>query len=256
MQVFLSTQTMACIRKSTVCVVLFALCTIISQVEACHYHSDCSYKYCCERKFPKRNICKSSCIDEPCTFDSDCPPNEYCCGSNDKCATSCVGKSCTYNGDCADDECCDSDGYCKTEDCDIDLEDIGLAGWIVAVIVISVIVVIVIPIAVVVFCCCCAAGAAAASRRPVHGGVVVTQPATTGTTVVASNQQQQLYPAQQGQPMYFQNPQPYPNQPQPYPNQPPTYPNQPPPYQPESTMYPPGISGPPIAMTPQTEVKQ
>ena len=112
----------------------------------------------------------------------------------------------------------------------------GLAGWIVAIIVISIIVVIVIPIAVGIFCCCCAASA---SRRQAHAGVIVTQPIVTGTTV--------QYPTQQGQPMYYQpSPQAYqPPPPQLY---------QPPP--PQGTVYPSAASGPPIAMTPQTEQKQ
>ena len=185
------------------------------------------------------NVCRTNCIGESCILHSDCAPGESCCDATDKCATSCVGQSCTYNGDCATGECCDSDGKCDSGDC-------GLAGWIVAVIVISILVVVVIPIGVVVFCCFCAAGAAA--RRPARGGVIVTQPATTGnTTVIASQQQQQqVYPAQQGHPMYPQNPQPCAGQPPPYQ----------PPYQPLGTMYPSAASYPPMAMTPQADVNQ
>ena len=213
---------MACIKKTTVfCVTFLAVYTVFSKVEAynqCNYDSDCTSsfqtEYCCDRKYPEDNVCRSNCIDESCILDSDCAPGE----------------------------CCDSDNKCTTGDCSIKID--GIAGWIVAVIVISVIVVIVIPIAVVVFCCCCAA--AAASGRPARGGVVVTQPATTGVAVVSSQQQQQQqYPAQQGQPMYYQ---PHPNQA--YPPQ--AYPSQPPPYQPDTT----GASGPEIAMTAQTQVKQ
>ncbi|CAB4044106.1 Hypothetical predicted protein [Paramuricea clavata] len=203
---------MACIKKTTVCVLFLALYAVFSQVEANDCFSDLgcrdySYitRYCCKRKYLS-NVCRSNdCLGESCTIDTDCAPGE-CCNSDDKCATDCY---------------------------------VSLAGWIVAVIVISVIVVIVIPIAVVVFCCCCAA---AASTRRAHGGVVVTQPTTTGTTVIATQQQQQQFAAQQGQPMYFQNPQPYPNQP--------------PPYQPQGTVYPPGAGGHPMAITAQTEVKQ
>ncbi len=206
---------MACIKGTTVYWAIFLTLygAVFSQVEAynqCYSDSGCSglfTQYCCERKY-EDNVCRYSC----------------------------VGQSCNFNSDCAPDECCDSDDTCTTADCDVIK---GLAGWIVAVIVISIIVVIVIPIAVVVFCCCCAAGAAASSRRPAHGGVIVAQPATTGTTVIASQQQQQLYPAQQGQPMYFQNPQ--------------QYSNQPPPHQPQGTVYPPEGSGPPMAMTPQVK---
>ncbi len=235
-----NTNNMACIRKTTVfCVIFLALNAVFSQVEAfdeCTDDYQCSsLKYCCDGRYYGDNVCQSSCIGRSCSVNSDCAPGESCCDADDKCATTCVGKYCTYDGDCASGECCDSDYECKT-DCYVIT---GLAGWIVAVIVISVIVVIVIPIAIVVFCCCCAAGAAASSRRPAHGGVIVAQPATTGTTVIASQQQQQLYPAQQGQPMYFQNPQPYPNQP--------------PPYQPQGTVYPPEASGPPMAMTPQVK---
>ena len=201
---------MAFIRKSSVFCVVFLSLYVFTQVKAfnqCTYDFQCTGfgQYCCDRKFPENNVCRSNCIDETCILDSDCAPGE----------------------------CCDSDDKCKS-DCNE-----GLAGWIVGVIVISVMVTVVIPIAFVVFCCCCAA---ASARRPAHGGVVVTQPATTGTTVLATQQQQQLYPAQQGQPMYFQNHQPYPNQP--------------PPYQPEATVYPPGTSGPQMAMPPQTDVKQ
>ena len=209
---------MACIRKATVFCVLFLALYVFIQVKAneCTFDSQCLFGYCCERKSPEDNICRSNCLDESCNFSSDCAPGE----------------------------CCDTDDKCKS-DCNV-LE--GLAGWIVAVIVISIIVVVVIPIGVVVFCCCCAAGAAASARRPAHGGVVVTQPVTTGnTTVIASQQQQQVYPAQQGQPMYPQNPQPYAGQPPPYQ----------PPYQPQGTMYPPPANGPPMAMTTQqTGVKQ
>ena len=200
---------MACIRKATgFCVLLLALYLFI-QVKAfnqCSSDRGCSFgRYCCERKFSD-NICRSNCLDETCILSSDCAPGE----------------------------CCDTDDKCKS-DCNV------LAGWIVAVIVISIIVVVVIPIGVVVFCCCCAAGAASSWRRPAHGGVVVTQPATTGnTTVIASQQQQQVYPAQQGQPMYPQNPQPYAGQHLPYQ----------PPYQPQGTMYPPAANGPPMAMKP------
>ena len=209
---------MAWVRKTIVfCVIFLAVYAVFSEVEAydeCSYDYQCTSsfrKYCCKRKFPEDNVCRSNCIYESCILDSDCAPGE-CCDSDDKCTT----------GDCIR----------------------GLAGWIVAVIVISVIVVIAIPIAVVVFCCCCAA--AAASGRPARGGVVVTQPATTGVAVVSSQQQQQQqYPAQPGQPMYYQ---PYPNQPY----SPQANPSQPPPYQP----YPTGASGAQIAMTPQTQVKQ
>ncbi|CAB4033045.1 Hypothetical predicted protein [Paramuricea clavata] len=265
---------MACIRSTTVfCVLFLALYAVFSQVEAneCYSDSGCGYlKYCCERKYPSYdNICLNNCIGESCTIDDDCAPSETCCGVDKKCGTTCIGKSCTYrdshcatgetccgNSDkkcattcigkscdysyhCATGECCNSDDKCDT-DCSVVIK--GLAGWIVAVIVISVIVVIVIPIAVVVFCCFCAAGAAAASRRPAHGGIVLTQPTTTGNTVFATQQQQQQFAAQQGQPMYFQNSQPYPNQP-------------PPEYQPQGTVYPRGASGGYIAMTPQTQVK-
>ena len=232
-------RNMAFIRKITVfCVIFLTLHLSIQVFGRCNYDSDCGFlQYCCERKFPQDNICLSDCIGESCILHSDCAPGESCCDATDKCDTTCVGKSCSSNYDCATGECCDSDGECSLGDC-------GLAGWIVAVIVISILIIVVIPIGVVVFCCCCVAGAAASARRPAHGGVLVTQPATTGTTVLATQQQQQLYPAQQGQPMYFQNPQPYPNQP--------------PPYQPQGTVYPPGqgASGPSMAMTPQTEAKQ
>jgi hypothetical protein len=203
-------QTMACIKKTTVfCVLFLALYVVFPQVEAneCSFDFQCSgSKVCCDRTYPEDNVCRYSCSGLSCILDSDCATDESCCDSDDKCATDCY---------------------------------VSLAGWIVAVIVISVIVVIVIPIAVVVFCCCCAA---AASTRRAHGGVVVTRPTTTGTTVIATQQQQQQFAAQQGQPMYFQNPQPYPNQP--------------PPYQPQGTVYPPGVGGQPMAMAAQTEVKQ
>ena len=205
---------MACIRKATVFCVLFLALYVFIQVKArdqCSSDSGCSFgRYCCDRKYPEYNICRSNCLDESCFLDSDC----------------------------ATGECCDTDDKCKS-DCNV-LK--GLAGWIVAVIVISIIVVVVIPIGVVVCCCCCAA---ASARRPAHGGVVVTQPVTTGnTTVIASQQQQQVYPAQQGQPMYPQNPQPYAGQPPPYQ----------PPYQPQGTMYPPAASDPPMAMTTQQKM--
>ena len=267
---------MACIRKTTAfAVLLLAVYTALCQVEAfggCRRDSDCSYsKYCCKRSY----VCRYNCVDESCIFHRDCAPGESCCGSDDKscattcigksctlnnhcatgesccdsddrCATTCIGKSCTFDNDCATGECCDSDGKCKTDNCDL------LAGWIIAVIVIGIIVVVVIPLAVFVFCRFCDAGGAASWRRPARGGVIVTQPATTGTTVVATQQQ---HPVQQGQPMYFQNPQPYPNQPPPYqpaPYQPPPY--QPAPYQPQGTVYPPGASGPPVGMAPQPAI--
>ena len=223
---------MAFIRKTSVFCVIFLTLRVYVQVKAfdqCTYDSQCAFlKYCCKRRFLD-SICRFNCIGESCIQHSDCAPGESCCDATDKCATSCVGESCSSSYDCATGECCDSDGECSSGVC-------GLAGWIVAVIVISVLVVIVIPAGVVVFCCCCAAGAAASARRPAHGGVVVTQPATTGTIVLATQQQQQLYPAQ---PMYSQNPQPYPNQP--------------PPYQPQGIASPPGASGLPMAMTAQTE---
>ena len=112
---------MACIRKTLAFSVLFlALYNIfpLAKADACYSDFSCKSsifpKYCCERKYPEDNVCKYSCVGESCILHSDCAPNEYCCGSNDRCATSCVGKSCTYSGDCADDECCDSDGYCGT----------------------------------------------------------------------------------------------------------------------------------------------
>ena len=227
---------MACITKTTLFCVIFLALYVFTHVKAftC-YSNTCGYgQYCCNRRYPESDVCRSDCIGESCILDSDCGPGESCCGGTDKCAISCVGESCTYNGDCATGECCDSDdGKCDSV--------CSLAGWIVAVIVISIIVVVVIPIGVVVFCCCCAAGAASSWRRPAHGGVVVTQPVTTGnTTVIASQQQQQVYPAQQGQPMYPQNPQSYAGQPPPYQ----------PPYQPQGTMYPPAANGPPMAMKP------
>ena len=235
---------MASIRKTTVFCITFLALYILTDVKAfseCYSQKDCGYgQYCCERRYPESNVCRSDCIGESCILNSDCAPGESCCDGTDKCAISCVGESCTYNGDCATGECCDSDGKCDSE--------CSLAGWIVAVIVISIIVVVVIPIGVVVFCCCCAAGAAASARRPAHGGVVVTQPTTTGTTVLATQQQQHQYaPAQQGQPMYFQNSQPYPNQPPPYQ----------PLYHQQGTVYPPQASGPPVGtIPPQNDVKQ
>ncbi len=172
-----------------------------------------------------------------CSYDYSCYGLQYCCDrkypESNVCRHSCIGQSCIIDSDCAPGECCDSDDKCRSEgNCDLE----GLAGWIVAIIVISIIVVIVIPIAVGIFCCCCAASA---SRRQAHAGVIVTQPIVTGTTV--------QYPTQQGQPMYYQpSPQAYqPPPPQLY---------QPPP--PQGTVYPSAASGPPIAMTPQTEQKQ
>ena len=205
---------MACIKKTSVFCVRFLSLYVFTQVKAfdqCTYNYQCTGfgQYCCDRKYPEDNVCRSNCIDETCIRDSDCAPGE----------------------------CCDSDDKCKS-DCDV-LE--GLAGWIVAVIVISILVVVVIHIGAVTLCCCYAAGAAASARHPAHRGVIVTQPVTTGTTVLATQQQQQLYPpAQHGQPMYFQNPQPYPNQP--------------PPYQPLRHIF--SASNPPTAIRPQTDVKQ
>ena len=95
--------------------------------------------------------------------------------------------------------------------------------------------------------CCCAAGAAASATRPAHQDVVVTQPATTGNInaiFIDTQQQPQVYLAQQGQLMYFQNPQPHADQPPPYQ----------PSYQPQGIMYPPPESYPPMAMTPQADV--
>ena len=227
---------MASIRKNAVVCVLFLTLYVFVQAKACISDSECRHgyaQYCCERRYPEDNVCRSNCIGESCIFDTDCATEESCCGGSNKCNTSCVGKSCSYDGDCATEEtCC---GYkCKSGSC-------SLAGWIVAVIVISVLVVIVLPIGVVVFCCFCAAGAASSWRRP--GQVIITQPATTGTTALATQQQQLLYPsAQQGQPMYFQNAQPCPNEP--------------PPYQPQGAVYPPEASAQSMAMTPQTGVKQ
>ena len=229
--------------RPLICVVFFSIYCLLSQVKAfneCSYDSGCySYipkakRYCCRRKFPQFNICKSNCLGETCILDSDCADDEHCC--NEKCRTTCIGESCVWDSDCATGECCDPDDKkCTTGDCDAIK---GLAGWIVAVIVISVIVVVVIPIAVAIFCCCCAA---AASTRRAHGGVIVTQPATTGTTVVGTQQQNQYYLMQQGQPMYLQNSQPYPSQP-------------PPAYQLQGMAYPPpGTAYPPTTIPPQTE---
>jgi hypothetical protein len=80
--------------------------------------------------------------------------------------------------------------------------------WIIAGIVIGVAVVAAVP-AGIVFCC---RRAARASRRPAHDGIIVAQPAIIGTTVLPTQQQN---PVEQGQPMHFQNPQPYPKQPLP-----------------------------------------
>jgi hypothetical protein len=66
-----------------------------------------------------------------------------------------------------------------------------LPDWIIATIVIGVL----LP-TVVVFCCFCA------SRRRRQGCTIVTQPSATNTVI--SIQELQLYPAQQGVPMYFQ----------------------------------------------------
>ena len=136
---------MACIRKATAfSVLLLAVYTALRQVEAfgeCSSDSDCSYsKFCCDRKYPELNVCRYNCIDESCILHSNCATGESCCDSDDKCATTCIGKSCTFDNDCATGECCDSDGKCKTDNCDL------LAGWIIAVIVIGIIVVVVIPI--------------------------------------------------------------------------------------------------------------
>ena len=52
---------------------------------------------------------------------------------------------------------------------------------------------------------------------PVHTDVIAAQPSTTGTTtVLPPQQQQQLYPLQEGQPMYPQNLQQYSDPPPPY----------------------------------------
>ena len=108
---------MACIRKTLAFSVLFlALYNIfpLAKADACYSDFSCKSsifpKYCCERKYPEDNVCKYSCVGESCILHSDCAPNEYCCGSNDRCATSCVGKSCTYSGDCADDDFVDLGG--------------------------------------------------------------------------------------------------------------------------------------------------
>ena len=232
---------MACIDICTiVCVIFLATYAVFSPVKAneCRFDHECpssfSKEYCCDRKYPEDNICKTSCIGETCISNSDCAKNEFCCNGpyHGICGKSCVGKKCTSDYNCATGECCDSDDKCSTDDC------VVLAGWIIAVIVISVIVAVVIPIAVVVFCCCCAA---AASTRRAHGGIIVTQPTTTGTTVVGAQQQNQYYPMQQGQPMYLQNSQPYPSHP-------------PPAYQPQGMAYPPpGTAYPPTAIPPQIE---
>jgi hypothetical protein len=81
--------------------------------------------------------------------------------------------------------------------------------WIIAGIVIGVAVVVAAS-AGIVFCC---RRAARASRRPAHDGIIVAQPAIIGTTVLPTQQQN---PVEQGHPMHFQKPQPYPNQPLPY----------------------------------------
>ncbi|CAB3996408.1 Hypothetical predicted protein [Paramuricea clavata] len=177
---------MTYIKKGTViCVIFLVLWGVSSLVEAydrCYSRSRCtsryrSYKYCCKSKSSSYNTCRDSCVGSSCNSDTDCAAGECCDSSTDKCKT----------------------GHCNVSD-----------GWIIAGIVIGVAVVAAVPSGIV-FCCC---RAARASRRPAHGGaVVMAQPATTGTTVLQTQQQN---PVKQGQPMQFQNPQPYPNQPPPY----------------------------------------
>ena len=200
---------MTCARKTTVfCVLLLALCNVLTYVETyneCYSDIYCGYsRFCCKRRYPEYNVCRYSCIGQSCDYDDDCATGETCC---------------------------DSDGKCKSGDCDVNDVIKGLAGWVVAIIVISIIVGLVIPVAVLICRCCCAARAA-------RGGVTVAQvqPVTTGTIVLA-NQQHQRYPNQQGQAMYVQN-------------------FQPDPYQLPGTAYPVGASVSPIATTPQTDVKQ
>ena len=116
---------MAFVRKTSVFCVIFLTLHVFIQVKAfgpCIYDSQCGLlKYCCDRRYPENNICRSNCIGESCILNSDCAPGESCCNATDKCATSCVGESCSSSYDCATGECCDSNGECSSGDC-------GLAG--------------------------------------------------------------------------------------------------------------------------------
>ena len=182
---------MTCIRKTRVfCVLLLAFCNVLTYVETydeCYYDFNCGYsRFCCKRRYPEDNVCRYNCI----------------------------GQSCDRNDDCATGEtCCDSDGKCKSGDCEVIK---GLGGWVVAVIVISTIVGVVIP-AGLIYRCCCAAGAARGNVTIVqvctcyYWNPVTVNPVTKGTIVLA-NQQHQRYPNQQGQAKYVQNFQPDPYQ--------------------------------------------
>ena len=206
---------MASLKKTVLWVRFLALITLpfYKQVSGeCYSKADCSSgKHCCKNPEDGMNECKYYCTHYTyCTSFTDCSHGSCCKGIN-TCALSCIGKPCTSGSDCGPGQCCNSDKTCAR---DCDASELALAGWIIAVIFLGIIVFVAIPIAVVIFCCCSAAGMAATSSRPGHRNALTTEPVTT--SVYSTQLHHQLYPAQQGQPMYFQDARPYSSQPPPY----------------------------------------
>ena len=162
---------MACIRKTTVCVVFVVLCAVLSQIEAraCETQDDCPFQqYCCYRNSGEYSdhVCRDNCIGEPCGQGyHQCAPGEVCCGNDEQfagiCARSCSGESCWWFRGCVNpkEKCCSlnngTDFKCKP---DCNASD-GSADWIIAIIVLIVLVGFIVLIAVVLYRRC------ATSRR-------------------------------------------------------------------------------------------
>ena len=88
----------------------------------CDNDLTCRYKYslreyCCERNPPEHNICKSSCVGESCSKDTDCAPDEGCASDN-KCES--ILTACSSNFECVNDTSIEK-YCCKGKDPDVNV---------------------------------------------------------------------------------------------------------------------------------------
>ena len=92
---------MRIIKKGCFCVLLFVLYAASFGVAATKCSSTNSYpglQHCCRRN----NVCRSNCVNEPCSSLSQCATEKYCCDG--KCSSNCSSSS--YDGHCLSGEKC------------------------------------------------------------------------------------------------------------------------------------------------------
>ena len=113
------------------------------------------------------------CVEE-CVYDNDCNDGFtykiHCCNRRNEdniCKSNCIRESCSYNSDCAPWECCGSDHICKSSGCATDdLTSTALEDWLIIVIVFGVLLVVFLPIIVVMCICYRSAGSPRRSLCP------------------------------------------------------------------------------------------